>query len=266
VNLFSVNVLVLSVVVAFSGNICSLGAQKAPISPPTGFAQCAQWIKSTVSGQIKQTLDPTHFCAGIQDGSTGAWFSSGACEGQADRLSDAPPTHCTSSGRITRRETWAAGFRSSTIDGHEFFDESSNAPSDSYRSSAMFFSRTALWIEKLRLPAGMYWLKPLKSTDAWRLTIVNADQEENDATLPQQYLGSVQLKDAAAERRDAASSGHVGNVFLISIKSRGGDECRSLAKASTASELHFIYGNTDLYVCISPDEVPLDQGQSLSPR
>src|ERR1700733_13283902 len=158
----SVAVLALSFAFASCGSL-TLRAQDASVAPRTEIDGCVRWMKATVSGGVTRTLDPTDFCSGIKRGNTGGWYSIRGCGLPAEQLTGATPRYCTSSGQLTAREAWAAGFSTATIDGRELLDGTSDTTKDLHHSAATFYSRTPVWMGTLRLPAGMYELMPAQS-------------------------------------------------------------------------------------------------------
>ena len=185
----SVTVLAFSLAFVSYGSL-TLRAQDASAAPGTETDSCVRWMKATVSGGVMRTLDPTDFCSGIKRGNTDGWYSIRKCGLPAEQLTGATPRYCASSGQLTAREAWAAGFSSATTDGHELLDGTSDTLKDLHRSAATFYSRTPVWMGTLRLPAGMYELMPIKSSDGWKLAVAKQHGE---------YLGSVGMKTAASD-------------------------------------------------------------------
>jgi hypothetical protein len=213
----SVTVVALSLAFASCGSL-TLRAQDASVASRTAIDSCVQWMKATVSAGVASPLDPTEFCSGIKRGNIGGWYSIRKCSHPTGSLNDATPGYCTSSGQLTAHEAWAAGFSTATTpDGHELLEETSDIAKDLHRSAATFYSRTPVWMETLRLPAGMYELMPSKSPDGWKLAVARLDGEWNDVSNPRQYLGSVELK-------AAASDDPTGKNLVISTKPWG-DGC-----------------------------------------
>jgi hypothetical protein len=128
-------------------------------------------------------------------------------------------------------------------------DGRSNITKDLHRSAATFYSRTPVWMGTLRLPAGMYELVPTRSPNEWKLAVAKQHGE---------YLGSVEMKTAASD--DPA-----GKNLLISTTPWGGG-CPGPSLDFNVRELHFIYGSTNLFVCLRPDQVPVSQEVNVSQR
>ena len=204
--LSSAALLTLCLVFVTSGTSSSLRAQDASATSISDeAAQCEKWMQATVpglrlanDGDLRK-LDPTHFCSGIEEGGVNGWWAVFQCGQPAEQLSGMAPRYCTSSGEIYAGHARAAGFRSTTKRGSDLLDGSSGAASDSLHAVA-FYSASSVWMEDLRLPAGMYQLIPSKSTDGWKLAVARQNGESSDAKAPQQYLGSVVMKDAPRGR------------------------------------------------------------------
>ena len=242
----SVTVLALSLAFASCGSL-SLRAQDASVAPGTDIDSCMRWMKATVPAI--STLDPADFCSGIKRGNTDGWYSLQKCGSPAEQLSGSALRYCTSSGQLTTREAWAAGFSSATTDGRELLGETSDTTQDLHRSAATFYSRTPMWMGTLRLPAGLYELMPTKSADGWKLAVAKQHGE---------YLGSVEMKTAASD--DPA-----GKNLVISTN-HWSERCTGPSPNFNVRELHFSYGGTNLFVCLRPDQVPLSQEENISQR
>jgi hypothetical protein len=240
----SVTVLTLSLVFAFS----SVAAQDASVASASDVNQCVKWMKATVSARVP---DPTEFCSGIWDGHLGGWDSVFKCGEPTQQLTETAPRYCASSGQISAGEAWAAGLSSATKHGSDLLGETSDAAQDSQQAAATFYSRTAVWMGSIRVPAGMYKLIPSKSPDGWSLAVAKQDGEWNDAKPSQKYLGSVQMKGSASDNT-------TGKHNLV-IDTRRWPE-------SNVRELHFMYGSTDLFVSIRPEQVPQSQEENISER
>jgi hypothetical protein len=247
----SVTALTLSLVFAFS----SLAAQDASVASASDVNQCVKWMKATVSARVP---DPTEFCSGIWDGHLGGWDSVFKCGEPTQQPTGRAPRYCASSGQISAGEAWVAGFRSPTRHGSDLFGGTPDAAKDSQQATVTFYSRTAVWMGSLRVPAGMYNLIPSKSPDAWSLGVAKQDGEWNDAKPAQQYLGSVQMK-------GSDSDNPIGHNLVISTRgwAKG---CPGPSLDRNVSELHFMYGTTDLFVCIRPDQIPKNQEATISER
>jgi hypothetical protein len=204
---------------------------------------------------LESSLDPTDFCAGVKRGNLGGWYSIFKCGQSEQRLSGTAVRYCTSSGQISTSESWAAGFRSTSRDGHELLDETYKATKDSHPVAATFYSSTALSMGSLRLPPGMYDLMPSKSPEGWKLEVA----KWSDVPNPENYLGSVEMKGVTGDNLGKKSN-------LVISTSAWADGCSVLSPDKNFRELHFIYGSTDLFVCIRPDQRPLDPQENISQR
>ena len=95
----------------------------------------------------------------------------------------------------------------------------------------------------------MYELTPTKSPDGWKLAVAKQHGE---------YLGRVAMKTAASD--DPA-----GKNLVISTR-HWAEGCPGPSPDFDVRELHFIYGSTDLFVCLRPDQVPVSQKVNVSQR
>jgi hypothetical protein len=252
----SVTVLTLSLAFAGSGAFSSLAAQDA-LAPASDVNQCVKWMKATVSARVP---DPTEFCSGIWDGHLGGWDSVFKCGKPTQQLTGTAPKYCTSSGQISAGEAWAVGFSSATRDGSDLLGGTSDPAKDSQQAAATFYSRTAVWMGNLRLPAGMYKLIPSKSPGGWGLAVAKQDGEWNDAKSTQQYLGIAQMKGSSSD------SPTTGTDNLGISTRRWAQGCPGPSPDHNVRELHFSYGSTDLFMCIRPDQVSQRQETNIIER
>ncbi len=243
-----VQVLALSLAFANSGCPSTLRAQEASVAPDTETDRCVRWMKATVSGETTSILNPADFCSGVKKGNVGGWYSIRKCGDPTAQLTNTAPRYCSSSGQITGDEAWAAGFSSSSIDGRELLDEVPNTTRDPQHTAVVFYSRTAVWMEGLRVPAGMYELMPSKSPEGWNLAVARQEEAPSGTRHP---LGSVSLKGTASNDR-------TGKYLVISTKPWS-ERCPGPSPDTHIRELHFMYGSTDLFVCIRPDQARLSQ-------
>lgn len=258
----SVTVMTLSLALAGSGAFSHLRAQDKSATPTKETLRCVNWIKATVPVTNMHGFDPADFCSGIQDGNLGGWSTEFNC-GASPALTGTAPRYCESWGEIRGHEAWAAGYTSTTKDGRELFDGASDSAKDSPPNAATFYSRTALWMGSLRVPAGIYKLIPSKSSEGWSLAVARLDGEWNDAKAPQQYLGTVEMKSLAPDNRMLTDSlYHELGKDNLEIWAAAGCEGRSTDFNSRA--LHFILGSTELWVCIRPEQVPQSQETNIS--
>jgi hypothetical protein len=247
------SILNLSLALVSSGSTFTLRSQEVSVAPKTETAGCVRWMKETVP--VFSGLDPADFCAGVERGNFGGWYSVFKCGQPEQHLTGTPVGYCASSGEISASEAWAAGFYSTTRDGHELLDETSVATKDSHPVAATFYSNTALSMGSLRLSPGMYDLMPSKSAEGWKLEVA----KWSDVPNPQKYLGSVEMKGAAPD--------NLGEKNYLEISMwPWAYGCSGLTPYLNFWELHFIYGSTDLFVCIRPDQQPLDPQENISAR
>jgi hypothetical protein len=260
VKLYSLTILTLALTFAGSG----ASAQDASVNPDTETQRCVNWIKATVpdlrtpDDADLRKLDPVDFCSGVQSGSIGGWYSIFNCGASPVAIAGSAPGYCTSSGQITAHEAWGAGFSSATRDGSDFLAGASGSAQDSQRSAATFFTASAVWMENLRVPAGMYKLMPSKSPDGWSLAIAKQG-EWSDTTLRPQYLGSVLMK-------GSESDGPAGKHNLAIWTGVWAERCGGHLPNFDVRELHFKYGSSDLFVCIRPEQVPQTPKATMTER
>ncbi len=167
----SLKVLTLLIAFVSCATPLTLRAQETSSTPSTLVDRCVQWMKATTSSGIRDRLDPADFCSGQKRvGEADGWWSSiQKCGDQTQTLPGTASTYCVSSGHITGSEAWAVGFSSKSSDGGDFLvaDPAKTALS----RNAVLYSRTALWIESLRVPAGIYDLTASKTPNGWQLTV-----------------------------------------------------------------------------------------------
>lgn len=258
--LVSMTVLTLSFAFAGSGVLPRLKAQDASAPFSSDVYQCMKWMRATVpnlrtsnDGDLRK-LDPAHFCTGIEEGGLGGWGAVFKCGESAGQFSGAPYRYCASFGEVDRGSAWAAGFSSTTKDGSDLLDETSDVVKDPGHAAVTFYSTNPVWMESLRLSAGMYKLIPYNSPDGWKLAVAKQDGEWNDAGYTQQYLGSIELKSMRSDDPPKKSN------LAISL-GPGVERCLSPSVRPDVKELHFTYGNTDLFVCFRTN-----QGQEANVR
>jgi hypothetical protein len=190
---------------------------------------------------------PRSFLFGYPRRGGGGWGAVFKCGQSVAQFSGTPLRYCASFGEVNAGNAWAAGFSSRTKDGSDLLDGTTDALKGSQHAAVTFYSTNSVWMESLRLPAGMYKLIPSKSPDGWRLAVAKQDGEWNDARNSQQYLGSVELKSVASDIPPGKSN------LAISLGD-GVERCPSPSVRRAVKELHFTYGNTDLFVCFRSDQ------------
>jgi hypothetical protein len=249
--------LTLSLALVSFGSIITLRSQEVSVAPKAEITDCVRWVKATVPTFLPafSGLDPAAFCGGVERDNFGGWYSVFQCGRPEQRPTGTSDRYCASSGQITAREAWAVGFRSTTTDGHELLDETSVATQDSHPPAATFYSSTALSLGTLKLAPGIYDLMPIKSPQGWKLEVA----QWSDVPSPQKYLGSVELKGAAPDNLDKK------NYLEISMWPWA-SRCSNPTPYLNFWELHFIYGSTDLFVCVRPDQRSLGPQENISER
>jgi hypothetical protein len=258
--IWPVTVMTLSLAFAGSGAFSHLRAQDAAVTPDTNKQRCVNWMKATVPVADLGGLDAADFCSGIENGNLGGWSATGKCGASPALLTGTAPKYCASWGEISAHEAWAAGFSSTTKDGRELLEGASDSAKDAQRNAVTFYSRTAVWMGSLRVPAGMYQLTPSRSPAGWSLAVARVDGEWNDAKAPQQFLGTVEMKGVASGDPTLTDSLYFelgkDDLEIWAGNFAAGCEGRSDFRGR---ELHFILGTTDLLLCIRPEHLPASQ-------
>ena len=201
---------------------------------PTEVVQCTHWLETIVP---KSTMsNAPNFCSGIVNvRETVEWAGSSDCPESPVRVADAPRRFCASYGRNDYYETFAVGVTSTSSQGRDFIDGALPGPND----PAVLFTKKPIWIGDLLLPAGMYNLQISRSPEE---STLNVSKQNGDAGS---YLGSVKMKSAPVEGMP---------VPWLSIQAwptvRDGPTPLSEA---LVNEMHFTWGDTNLFVRIRPD-------------
>jgi hypothetical protein len=204
---------------------------------------CVSWVKSV---RPSNDIDAADFCSGVIQRNENGWWTIRKCGTQPDTASKPAPKYCASSSLILQGETWAAGFSSETIDGRDLL----NGGTDANRKHAVFYSRTGFSIGDLTLPAGIYSLLPSNSPTGWTLKVTEQGENADDGQRTLREFGTIAMKQAHPSDRVGSSRN------LTVLAQPWSDQCPGPSKDFHARELHFIYGETDLFVCVRPDQVP----------
>jgi hypothetical protein len=251
--LLSSPVLALSLAFAGCGCISTLRAQEASVASKAEIDSCVKWMKATVPNV--HSLDFVDFCSGVKKGSLSSWNSLVACGQATEQPAGTAARYCTSSGQITEHEAWGAGF-SSTTNGRELLFGDAEASKDSQQIAATFYSWTAVRMEDLNLPAGMYRLRPSQSPGGWRLAVAKQNGESIAGKDWGQDMGTIELR---SEARDVS-----GEKTLTIWTAGGSEQCPGPKMDFRVKELHFLYQSTDLFVCLRPEQVPLSLPENMS--
>ena len=210
-------------------------------------------MKATVSSGVQNRIDPVDFCSGLKRAAAAdGWWSVQKCGDQTPTLPGTASTYCASIGHISGSEAWAVGFGSKSSDGGDYLVADPARTVLSQRNAAVLYSRTAFWIESLRVPAGIYDLMPSKTLNGWQLTVVEKE-ETSGPQHPGKEVGIVELKGTASDPDGLKTTTHL----VISAKT-GSERCNATGKGTKAREIEFIYGSADLYMCVHPEQVLLD--------
>ncbi len=257
----SLKVLTLLIAFVSCATPLTLRAQETSSTPSTMVDRCVQWMKATTSSGIRNRLDPVDFCSGQKRvGEADGWWEVQKCGDQTQTLPGTASTYCASSGHITGSEAWAVGFSSKSSDGGDFLVADPAKTALSQRNAALLYSRTALWIESLKVPAGIYDLTPSKTPNGWQLTVFEKE-EAGGPQHPGKEIGTVKLKGTASDPDGLKTTTHL----VISTK-MGSERCNATGKGTRAREIEFVYGSADLYMCVRPEQVPPEQQTTAANR
>jgi hypothetical protein len=205
--------------------------------PPIDVVQCTHWLDSIVAKSI--IVNRPNFCSGIvKVGETTAWGGPADCPESPRRIANAPRRFCTSYGVNVPYETFAVGVTSGSSRGRDFIDGVSPGPND----TAVLFVQKPMWVGDLLLAPGMYNLQISGSPEESTLLVT---KQSGDAGLPP---GSVKIKRVPVE-----GTGVPWLEINLWQTARSGHVPRSDA---FVRELHFIWGDTNLFVQIRPDAGP----------
>jgi hypothetical protein len=205
--------------------------------------RCVSWVKSV---RPSNGIDPADFCSGVIQHNVNGWYSIRKCGTQQDVASKPAADYCASSGLILQGEAWAAGFSSDTADGSDLL----NGGADANRGHAVFYSRTGFTLGNLTLPAGMYLLLPKNSPTGWTLKVTEQGEGADKGQRNLQEFGTIAMKLANPSDRTVPSKN------LAVSAQPWSDQCPGPSKDFHVRELHFIYGETNLFVCVRPEQVP----------
>jgi hypothetical protein len=105
----------------------------------------------------------------------------------------------------------------------------------------------------------MYALRASKSPGGWRLTIGKLTGEWNASGDSQQHMGTVKMNlgDVYAPRQEIPQipEGKLAITIIAPVRKLGAMFPRS---EIGDMELHFIFGGTDAFVRLHPDDVPAE--------
>ncbi len=234
--------------------VLSVKAQDSSDSPQQQTASCVRWMKATVPGVFN--IEPAQFCSGSEtvQGSD-AWWSVHSCGQRGENVKGPAPQYCASMGRVTPGDTLAIALTSATRDGADFLARTNEPPtseasSNSHRSTAILYTRTPAWIGGVRVPAGLLKLSPSHSSEGWTVIISKQSGEWDDDEQPQ-ILGTVPMK--------SISTGTAGHGVGFNI-SKMNQHCSGADGMGNVRELHILSGDLDLMVCVRPDQAPPTPG------
>ena len=206
-----------------SAAVFALQAQtSSPVTEPL-TQECGRWLTSMA---FLDPADANAFCSGVREKAVVGWVGAGGApcpHAQSQTTEVASAIVCSSAGDSTGYMSLAAGFKSVSDD-----------PAYSVAGGAVtLFTRTAVWIGGLRVPAGFYSLRPLSSSEGWKLLVIVHDAKGEDA---QQSLRSVNL--------DTTVGGFAENRLRVEFSP-------DLPSHGRSEQLHFIWPTLNVFVHIS---------------
>jgi hypothetical protein len=244
---YSASALVLLCICLCFGNLHSLKAQDNFTASPTQTDMCVHWINGVVPAMTK--LDPVEFCSGRKT-SQGGWYST-KCRHGGFVPGEPAPGNCTFIGLNMPADTMAVNVQTVSADGHEFLAATTAPRADNQRAVAMFYSRTAVNVGGFKAPPGMYKLYPYETETGWKLSI-NRLRRETNGTQTAQRLATVEMNTIA---QDLPHDNKLETRFSLIAR-----HCPGQQQGIQIRELEFAFGNTDVSVCMCPDQIsPLPQ-------
>lgn len=128
--------------------VCSLQAQTSSPATEPLTTDCTRWLTAT---SFQDPADASAFCSGSTKAVTG-WFATGPCPHPQNQTTEGTSAIvCSSAGDSTNYMSLAAGFKATSD------DPAYTVPGV---GAVTLFTRTAVWIGGLRVPAGFYRLTP----------------------------------------------------------------------------------------------------------
>lgn len=116
---------------------------------------CTRWLTAT---SFQDSADASAFCSGSAKAVTG-WFATGPCPHPQNQTTEGTNAIvCSSAGISTKDLSLAAGFKGASDDPAYTVPGTGGA--------VTLFTRTAVWIGGLRVPAGFYSLRPMSSSES----------------------------------------------------------------------------------------------------
>lgn len=164
--------------------VWSLQAQTSSPATKPLTTDCIRWLTTTM---FQDAADASGFCSGASAKPGLGWSgTAGPCLHSQKRTREGTSAIvCQGTGKSTKDLGLAAGFEAASD------DQAYTVPGAG--GAVTLFTRTAVWIGGLRVPAGFYSLRPLSSSKRWKLLVLSHDSTPEDG---QQSLGSVNLETA----------------------------------------------------------------------
>ena len=224
-------------------------SQTVPSTASHAVEQCVHWMKSMPSAPT--SIDPVLFCSGLPTGErkVSGWGSAlRQCRPKADDPSKLAlqASRCESSGYIRPGDTLAIFYKTVTSDSANIAQQGNEAPDPSISTSVMLYTRTPAQIGDLRVPAGLMKLVPSFENEKWQFTVIS-EKSQFDAEESPQPIGVVRLK--ADSLQPAQKRNFIFHLSAFATK------CSNDSSIFTIRELHMNYNDSDLFVCIRPDQI-----------
>jgi hypothetical protein len=206
--------------------VCALKAQASSPATEQLTTECVRWV---IAISFQDPAEAKAFCSGVRERHVVGWAGAGGApcpHAQSQTTEGASAIVCSSAGDSTNDMSLAAGFKAASDDPAYTVAGAGGA--------VTLFTRTAVWIGGLRVPAGFYSLRPQSSSEGWKLLVFNHDATREDG---QQPLGWVNL--------DTTVGGFVENRLRVYFYP-------DIPSGTQSEQLHFIWPTANVFVHISP--------------
>ena len=165
--------------------VWSLQAQTSSPATKPLTTDCIRWLTTTPCFKTLLTLAAFAREQAQSQAWAGQELRGPACILRSETREGTSAIVCQGTGKSTKDLGLAAGFEAASD------DQAYTVPGAG--GAVTLFTRTAVWIGGLRVPAGFYSLRPLSSSKRWKLLVLSHDSTPEDG---QQSLGSVNLETA----------------------------------------------------------------------
>ena len=211
--------------------------------------RCVHWVQANA---IPSLMDPVAFCSGREDEQRVDGWNTTVCLNSSGG-------YCEAIGRVMQGDTVGISVRTPSKDGREFLTPSKDAAQPSAHSvDATMYSRTDFSIGDLKLKAGIYKLIPHHEAQGWRFTIAKTGDDSGKEPAHEDSVGTVDAKTIALD-------GAPMDTLRIQIYPMARN-CLGPKLTLEYRELEFSFADTDVAVCIRPDQVAPVTADQLSKR